>query len=169
MGNLVTVPMVRGTWVGQCPGCGTCRYFPKLPAADYAGQQVVRPQNLNFVSIRCVCGRRFGTDSNSLTFVTCASLTIQRVSPEGFAVAQTYAKAETNLGPMSEIELWNYLNSRTLIDIIPSQALMFLDTCNALDMDMAISVVRPPVVDSVAEAMSASVHWSHSSEGRTTQ
>jgi hypothetical protein len=162
MGNLVAGPMVHGAWVGQCPGCGTCCYFPKLRATDYAGQQVVRPQSFNFVSVLCACGRRFGTDSNSLTFVTCASLSIQRLSAESFAVAQTNAGTETNLGPMSEIELWNYLNSRTLIDIIPSQVLMFLSTCKALDMDMVVSVVRPP------EAMSASVHESYPSEGRTT-
>jgi hypothetical protein len=150
MGNPMTTPMVRGAWVGKCPACGTCCYFPKLPATDYAGQLVVRPQNFNFVSIRCACGSRFGTDSNGLTFVTCASLSIQRLSPESFAVAQTYAGTETNLGPMNEIELWTYLNSRTLIDIVPSQVLMFLNRCNALDMDTVLSVVRAPVADPMA-------------------
>ena len=147
MGNPVTVPMVHGAWVGTCPECGTCCYFPKLPATDYAGQQVVRPQGFNFVSVRCVCGSRFGTDSNGLAFVTCASLSIERLSPDCFAVAQAYAGTETNLGPMSEIELWTYLNSRTLIDIVPSQVLMFLNRCNVLDMDAVLSVVRPPVAD----------------------
>ena len=45
-----------------------------------------------------------------------------------------------------------YLNSRTLIDIIPSQVLTFLSGCNALDMDMVLLVVRPPVADSIAAA-----------------
>ena len=152
MGLLVAGPIVHGAWVGQCPGCGTCCYFPKLRAADYVDHQVVRPQNFDFVSVPCACGRRFGTDSNSLTFVTCASLSIERLSAESFAVAQTYAGTETNLGSMSEIELWTYLNSRTLIDIIPSQVLMFLSKFKALDMDMVVSVVRPP------GALSVSVH-----------
>jgi hypothetical protein len=150
MGNLVTVPMVHGAWVGKCPECGTCCYFPKLPATDYAGQQVVRPQNFNLVSVRCACGSRFGTDRNGLTFVTCASLSIERLSPDCFAVTQSYAETETNLGPMNEIELWTYLNSRTLIDIVPSQVLMFLNKCNVLDMDTVLSVVRLPVTDSMA-------------------
>ena len=145
MGNLATVPMIYGAWVGKCPECGTCCYFPKLPRTPYGGQQLVRPQGFNFVSVRCVCGSRFGTDSNGLTFVTCASLSIQRLSPESFAVAQVSAGTETNLGPMSEIELWTYLNSRTLIDIVPSQVLMFLNRCKALDMDTVVSVVRPPL------------------------
>jgi hypothetical protein len=142
--------MAHGAWVGKCPGCGTCCYFPTLPATAYAGQQVVRPHTFNFVSVRCVCGNRFGTDSNGLTFVTCASLSIQQLSPECFAVAQTYAGTETNLGPMNEIELWAYLNSRTLIDIVPSQVLMFLNRCKVLDMDTVISVVRPPEACSMA-------------------
>jgi len=150
MGNLAAIPMVHGAWVGKCPECGTCCYFPTLPAAGYAGQRVVRPQNFNFVSVRCVCGSRFGTDSDGLTFVTCASLSIERLSPDCFAVAQAYAGTETNLGPMSEIELWTYLKSRTLIDIVPSQVLMFLNSCKVLDMDTVLSVVRPPVADSMA-------------------
>ncbi len=152
MGNFVTTPMVRGAWVGKCPACGTCCYFPKFPATDYAGQRLVRSHNFDSVSVRCVCGRRFQTDSNGLTFVTCASLSIQRLSSDQFAVAQSYAGTKTDLGPMSETELWAYLNSHTLIDIIPSQVLTFLSGCNALDMDMVLSVVRPPVADSIAAA-----------------
>jgi hypothetical protein len=152
MGNFVTTPTVRGAWVGKCPVCGTCCYFPKFPATDYAGQRLVRPHNFDSVFVRCVCGRRFQTDSNGLTFVTCASLSIQRLSSDQFAVAQSYAGTKTDLGPMSETELWAYLNSRTLIDIIPSQVLTFLSGCNALDMDMVLSVVRPPVADSIAAA-----------------
>ena len=150
MGNFVTTPTVRGAWVGKCPACGTCCYFPKFPATDYEGQRLVRPHNFDSVSVRCVCGRRFQTDSNGLTFVTCASLSIQRLSSDEFGVAQSYAGTKTDLGPMSETELWAYLNSRTLIDIIPSQVLTFLSGCNALDMDMVLSVVRPPVADSIA-------------------
>jgi hypothetical protein len=152
MGNFVTTPTVRGAWVGKCPVCGTCCYFPKFPATDYAGQRLVRPHNFDSVFVRCVCGRRFQTDSNGLTFVTCASLSIQRLSSDQFVVAQSYAGTKTDLGPMSETELWAYLNSRTLIDIIPSQVLTFLSGCNALDMDMVLSVVRPPVADSIAAA-----------------
>jgi hypothetical protein len=48
---------------------------------------------------------------------------------------------------MNEMELWAYLNSRTLIDIIPSQVLTFLNVSKALDMDMILSVVRPAVAD----------------------
>jgi hypothetical protein len=149
MGNPAAAPMIHGAWVGRCPKCGTCCYFPKLPPTDYAGQQVIRPQGFNFVSVRCVCGSRFGTDSNGLTFVTCASLSIERLSPDSFAVAESSAGTETNLGPMSEIELWTYLNSRTLIDIVPSQALMFLNSCKVVDMDAVLSIVRPPVADTV--------------------
>src|SRR3989304_6360653 len=144
MGNPVVVPVLHGGWVGTCPKCGTCCNFPKLRATDYAGQQVVRPQGFNFVSVRCACGSRFGTDSNGLTFVTCASLSIERLSPDSFTVAHAYAGTKTNLGPMSEIELWTYLNSRTLIDIVPPQVLMFLNSCKVLDMDTVLSVVRPP-------------------------
>ena len=136
--------MLRGAWVGTCPKCGTCCYFSKLPPTSYAGQQVVRPQGFNFVSVRCVCGNRFGTDSNGLTFVTCASLSIERLSPDCFAVAQSSAGTESNLGPMNEVELWTYLNSRTLIDIVPSQVFMFLNSCNVLDMDAVLAIVRPP-------------------------
>jgi hypothetical protein len=152
MGNQATTPTVRGAWVGKCPWCGTCCYFAKLTAIDYAGQQVGRPQNVDLVSIRCSCGRRFQTDRNGLTFVTFASLSIQRLSSDGFAVAQSYAGTKTDLGPMSETELSAYLNSRTLIDIIPSQVLTFLSGCSALDMDMVLSVVCPPVADSIAAA-----------------
>jgi len=77
-------------------------------------------------------------------FVTIASLSIQRASPDSFAVEQSYAAVKIDLGPMSETELWTYLNSRTLIDVIPSQVLTFLNGCNALDMDMVLEVVRPP-------------------------
>src|ERR1019366_8924460 len=99
MGYLVTTPMVRGAWVGKGPACGTCCYFPKFPATDYAGQRLVRPYNFDSVSIPCVCGRRFQTDSNGLTFVTFASLSIQRLSSDGFAIAQSYATTKTDLGP----------------------------------------------------------------------
>src|SRR6202049_1544863 len=148
MANPATIPMVRGGWVEKCPACGTCRFFPTFPATDYAGQQVVRPGRFNSVSVSCSCGRRFQTDSNALMFVTIASLSIQRLSPDAFAVEQSSAGTKTDLGPMSETELWAYLNSRTLIDIIPSQVLTFLNVGNALEMDMVLSVVRPPVADS---------------------
>ena len=142
------MPTVRGAWVGKCPACGTCCFFLRFPATDYAGQQVVRPGKFDSVSVRCSCGRRFQTDRDDLMFVTIASLSIQRLSPDAFAVEQSYAGTKTNLGPMGEMELWAYLNSRTLIDIIPSQVLTFLNVSNALDMDMVLSVVRPPVADS---------------------
>ena len=58
---------------------------------------------------------------NALMFGTMHLLSIQRLSPDAFSVEQNYAGAKTDLGPMSEVELWAYLNSRTLIDIIPSQ------------------------------------------------
>ena len=144
----MTAPTVRGAWVGKCPGCGTCCFFSKLPATDYAGQQVVRPQNFDSVSVPCVCGRRFETDSNGLMFVTFALLSIQRLSSDEFAVIQSYAGTKSDLGPMSETELWAYLNLRTLIDIIPSQVLTFLSGCNALDMEMVLSIVRSPVAES---------------------
>jgi hypothetical protein len=150
MGNPVTAPMVHGAWVGTCPACGTCCYFPKLPAAHYAGQQLVRPSGFNFVSVRCVCGRRFGTDSNGLSFVTCASLSIERQSSDSFSVSQTSGGTQSDLGTMTETELWNFLNSLTLIDIVPSQVLLFLSRCNVLDMDMVLSLVRPPVADEPA-------------------
>jgi hypothetical protein len=74
-------------------------------------------------------------------------ITYEKLSPDAFAVEQGSAGIKTELGPMSETELWAYLNSRTLIDIIPSPVLTFLNVCNALDMDMVLSVVRPPVAD----------------------
>ena len=80
-------------------------------------------------------------------FVTIASLSIQRLLPDVFAVEQSYAGTKTNLGSMSETELWAYLNSRTLIDIIPSQVLTFLNVGNALEMDLVLSVVRPAAAD----------------------
>jgi hypothetical protein len=83
-------------------------------------------------------------------FGTVASMSIQRLSPDAFAVEQNYAGIKTDLGPMSEMELWAYLNSRTLIDIIPSQVLTFLNVSKALDLDMILSVVRPPAADSHA-------------------
>jgi hypothetical protein len=51
---------------------------------------------------------------------------------------------------MNEIELWTYLNSRTLIDIVPSQVFMFLNSCNVLDMDTVLAIVRPPGADATA-------------------
>jgi hypothetical protein len=148
----VTTRTVRGAWVGKCPACGTCSYFPKFPATDYADQQVVRPQNFDLVSVPCSCGRRFQTDSNGLAFVTIARLSIRRLSSDEFSIAQGYAGTKTDLGPMSETELWAYLNSRTLIEIIPSQVLTFLSGCNALHMDMVLLVVRSPVADSITAA-----------------
>ena len=145
------MPMVRGAWVGKCPACGTCCFFLRFPATDYAGQRVVRPGKFDSVSVPCPCGHRFGADSNALMFATIASLSIQRLSPDAFAVEQSYAGTKTDLGPMSETELWTYLNSRTLIDIIPSQVLTFLNVSNALDMDVILSVVRPPEADSGAD------------------
>jgi hypothetical protein len=128
-----------------------------LLLSEVSGHRLCRPtarspHNFDSVSVRCVCGRRFQTDSNGLTFVTIAGLSIRRLSPDTFEAAQSYAETKTDLGPMSETELWAYLNSRTLIDIIPSQVLTFLSACNALDMDMVLSVVRPPVADSIAAA-----------------
>ncbi|PYU23338.1 MAG: hypothetical protein DMG30_11930 [Acidobacteria bacterium] len=82
-----------------------------------------------------------------MLFVTIASLSIQRSSPDSFAVEQSYAGTKTDLGPMSETELWRYLNSRTLINIIPSQVLTFLNVGNALDVDMVLSVVRSAAAD----------------------
>ena len=152
MGNVLIRATVPGAWVGKCPTCGTWCYFPQLPVTDYAGHRVVRPHNFDSLSVRCVCGRRFQTDSDSLTFVTVASLSIQRLSSEEFAVVQSYAGTETDLGSMSETELRAYLNSHTLIDIIPTQVLTFLSWCNVLDMDMVFSAVCPPVADSIAAA-----------------
>jgi hypothetical protein len=144
MGHLATTPMVRGAWVGKCPACGTCCFFSRFPATDYAGQQVVRLSQFNSVSVPCSCGRRFQTDSDGLLFVTITSLSIQRLSPDSFAVEQSHAGIKVDLGPMSETELWAYLNSRTLIDIIPSQVLIFLNVAKGLDMDMVLAVLRPP-------------------------
>jgi hypothetical protein len=138
--------MVRGAWVGKCPACGTCCSFSRFPATDYAGQQVVRLGKFDSVSVPCSCGRRFQIDGDDLMFVTIASLSIQRSSSDSFAVEQSYAAIKIDLGPMSETELWTYLNSRTLIDIIPSQIFTFLNGCNALDMDVVLEVVRLPAV-----------------------
>ena len=146
MGNLATTPMVRGAWVGKCPGCGTCCFFSKFPATDYAGQQIVRLAKFSSVSVPCSCGRRFQADGDDLLFVTITSLSIQRSSPDSFAVEQSHAGIKIDLGPMSETELWAYLNARTLIDIIPSQVLSLLNVANALDMDMVLAVLRPPAV-----------------------
>jgi hypothetical protein len=145
MANSVTIPMVRGAWVGKCPACGTCYAFSRFPATDYAGQHVVRPGVFNSVSIPCSCGRRFQADADDLLFVTITSLSIQRSSPDLFGVEEKHAGIEIDLGPMSETELRAYLNSRTLIDIIPSQVLSFLNVTNALDLDIVLAVLRPPV------------------------
>jgi hypothetical protein len=145
MGNLATMPMVRGAWVGKCPMCGTCCYFSRFPATNYAGQQVVRLGKFNYLSVRCSCGRRFQTDGDDLLFVTITSLSIQRSSPDSFAVEQNHAGVKIDLGPMSETKLWAYLNSRTLIDIVPSQVLTFLSVASALDLDMVLAVLRPSV------------------------
>ncbi len=144
MGNLQTMPLARGAWVGKCPACGTCCSFSKFPASGYAGQQVVRVSKFNPASVACSCGRRFQTFEEDLLFVTIASLSIQRSSPESFLVEQSSAGAKTDLGEMSETGLWKYLNACTLIDIVPSQVLTFLNVANALDMDMVLAVIRPP-------------------------
>jgi len=146
MGNLATTPMVRGAWVGKCPACGTCCFFSRFPATDYAGQQVVRLGRFDSVSVACSCGRRFQTDGDDLMFVTIASLSIERSSLDSFTVEQSYAGIKIDLGPMSETGLWAYLNARTLIDIIPSQVFTFLNVANAIDMDMVLAIVRPPAV-----------------------
>ena len=146
--NLAAKPMARGAWVGKCPMCGTCCSFLRFPPTDYAGQRVVRLVEFNSISVPCSCGRRFHIDGDDLLFVTIASLSIQRSSPDSFAVEQSSAATNVDLGPMSETDLWAYLNSRTLIDIIPSQVLAFLEVATALDMDMVLSVVWPPVAES---------------------
>src|ERR1700722_14329935 len=139
--------MIRGAWGGKCPSGGTCCFFPRFPATDYAGQQIVRLGVFNSVSVPCSCGRRFQVDGDDLLFVTITSLSIQRSSPDSFAVEQNHAGIKIDLGPMRETELWAYLNSRTLIDIIPSQVLTFLSVANALDLDMVLAVIRPPVAN----------------------
>ena len=136
---------VRGAWVGKCPGCGTCCFFSKFPATDYAGQHIVRLGRFDLVSVRCPCGKRFPVSGDDLLFVTVTSLSIQRLGPDSFAVEQSHEGTKKNLGPMSETELWSYLNSRTLIDIIPSQVLTFLNTTKGLDLDMVLAVLRPEV------------------------
>src|SRR5438445_6917444 len=55
------------------------------------------------------CGHRFQIDHNALMFGTIASLSIQRLSPDAFSVEQSYAGTKTDLGPMTEAELWAYL------------------------------------------------------------
>lgn len=131
MRNQATAASIRGAWVGKCPRCGTCCLFPRLPATDYAGQRVVRPGKFSSLSVPCACGRRFLSDGDNLMFVTIASLSIQRVSPDVFAVEESFGAVKTELEPVSETELWAYLNSRTLIDIIPSQVVTFLNVSNA--------------------------------------
>jgi hypothetical protein len=145
MENVATTPVVRGAWVGQCPKCGTCCYFSKYPATGYAGQQVVRLGRFNPASVPCSCSRRFQVDGDDLLFVTVSSLSVERASPDSFKVEQNHAGNKVDMGTMSETELWGYLDSRTLIDIIPSQVLAFLNVVNALDMDMVLAVVRPAV------------------------
>jgi len=137
--------MVRGAWVGKCPACGTCCFFSRFPATDYAGQHIVRLSGFSSVSVPCSCGRRFQADGDDLLFVTITSLSIQRSSPDSFAVEQSHEGIKIDLGPMGETELWAYLNSHTLIDVIPSQVLTFLNVANALDLDMVLTVLRPPV------------------------
>jgi hypothetical protein len=136
---------VRGAWVGKCLKCGTCCFFSRFPATDYVGQHIVRLGKFDLVSVLCPCGRRFPVSSDDLLFVTVTSLSIQRSAPDSFAVEQSHEGIKNNLGPMSETELWAYLNSRTLIDIIPCQVLTFLDTAKALDLDMVLATLRPQV------------------------
>jgi hypothetical protein len=148
--NTSSTSTVRGAWVGQCPACRTCCFFSKFPASDYAGQHIVRLNKFDLVSVRCPCGRRFPVTSDDLLFVTVASLSIQHLELDSFAVERGQEGIKKNLGPMSETELWTYLNSRTLIDIIPSQVFTFLNTAKALDLDMVLAVLRPQVARPVA-------------------
>ena len=141
--NASSTSTVRGAWVGKCPACGTCCFFSKFPATEYAGQHIVRLNKFDLVSVRCPCGRRFPVTNDDLLFVAVTSLSIQRLGPDSFAVEQSHEGTKKNLGPMSETDLWAYLNSRTLIDIIPSQVFTFLNTAKALDLDMILSVLRP--------------------------
>ena len=143
--NAPSTSAVRGAWVGKCPACGTCCFFPKFPPTDYAGQHIVRLGKFDLVSVRCPCGKRFPVSGDDLQFVTVTSLSIQRLAPDSFAVEQSHEGMKKNLGPMSETVLWAYLNSRTLIDIIPSQVFTFLNSANALDLDMVLAVLRPEV------------------------
>src|ERR1700733_2010354 len=117
--NAPPTSAVRGAWVGKCPTCGTCCFFSTFPATDYAGQHIVRLNKFDFVSVLCPCGQRFPVGSNDLLFVTLTSLSIERSAPDSFAVEESHEGIKKDLGPMSETELWAYLNSRTLIDIIP--------------------------------------------------
>jgi len=148
MGNLETLPLVRGAWVRKCPTCGTCCSFSKFPAAGYAGQQVVRVTQFNPVSVACSCGRRSQTYEEDLMFVTIASLSIQLASSDSFKVEQSYAGIKNDLGEMSETDLWAFLNTTTLIDVVPSQVLTFLSVAKAIDMDMVLAVIRPPAASS---------------------
>src|SRR5579872_6046609 len=110
-GNGTSAATVRGAWVGKCPACGTCCFFSKFPAADYAGQHIVRLSKFDPVSVRCPCGRRFPVTGDDLLFVTVTSLSIQSLGTDSFAVEQSHEGMKKNLGPMSETELWAYLNS----------------------------------------------------------
>lgn len=91
-------------------------------------------------------------NGDDLQFVTVTSLSIQRSSPDSFVVEQNHEGIKKDLGPMSETELWTYLNSRTLIDIIPSQVLTFLNVAKALDLDMVLAVLRPALTPHVAHS-----------------
>jgi len=148
--NETSTSKVRGAWVGKCPACGTCCFFSKFPATDYAGQHIVRLGRFDVVSVLCPCGKRFPVSGDDLLFVTLTSLSIQRSGPDSFAVEQSHDGVKKNLGLMSETELWAYLNSRTLIDIIPCQVVTFLNTCKALDLDMVLAVLRTEVKNPAA-------------------
>lgn len=81
-------------------------------------------------------------------FVTIASLSIQLASSDSFKVEQSYAGIKNDLGEMSETDLWAFLNTTTLIDVVPSQVLTFLSVAKAIDMDMVLAVIRPPAASS---------------------
>lgn len=148
MSSPATRPTVYAAWVAKCPACGASHDLPNRPAFEYSGQRIIRPDDCVLESIPCFCGERFHTNSESLILVTVATLSIQRLLNNSFAVEQRYAGTETDLGPMTSTQLIAFLNNRSLIRDTPSQVFQRLERCAAVKACTILQVLQPAATNS---------------------
>lgn len=140
----MTAPITHGAWVATCPACRNCYILPGLPATQYSGGPVVRPGSFN-TTIPCYCGQNIAVDQNSLCYITIATLGIRANSDRTFQMEQHYVGRTNELGPMTDQQLEAYLDSRTLVGVIPSQIISNLKRHHAIHTHMLISIVAPAV------------------------
>jgi hypothetical protein len=138
----VITPTNEAVWVARCP---TSRVYNTLtyPRFDHAGQPVLRPK-FSSAKIPCACGQWFEMNSDGLSLVTIAELSIHTTSPDSFVVTRNRLGAQTEEGPMNEKQLRAYLESLDLIDETPSRVLDRFEESRT-NVEFVASVVHWPV------------------------